>query len=138
MVRLPVVYYFCFFIMIRRPPRAILTDTLFPYTTLFRSRVTRKVHLECPPSMLAKLALPDGTATPFSPTSVWLLPPDGAGPSTPVAPLSPRCQPMSYRHMNEFPSFRPVSSTPLMWQADRKSTRLNSSPYCAYRMPSYP
>src|SRR3546814_11817874 len=28
---------FCFFLMIRRPPRSTLTDTLFPYTTLFRS-----------------------------------------------------------------------------------------------------
>src|SRR3546814_14793859 len=27
-----------FFLMIRRPPRSTLTDTLFPYTTLFRSR----------------------------------------------------------------------------------------------------
>src|SRR3546814_6993215 len=27
----------CFFLMIRRPPRSTLTDTLFPYTTLFRS-----------------------------------------------------------------------------------------------------
>src|SRR3546814_2269967 len=27
-----------FFLMIRRPPRATRTDTLFPYTTLFRSR----------------------------------------------------------------------------------------------------
>src|SRR3546814_5758901 len=26
-----------FFLMIRRPPRSTLTDTLFPYTTLFRS-----------------------------------------------------------------------------------------------------
>src|SRR3546814_3660401 len=26
------------FLMIRRPPRSTLTDTLFPYTTLFRSR----------------------------------------------------------------------------------------------------
>src|SRR3546814_18918015 len=26
-----------FFVMIRRPPRATRTDTLFPYTTLFRS-----------------------------------------------------------------------------------------------------
>src|SRR3546814_8632213 len=26
-----------FFLMIRRPPRATRTDTLFPYTTLFRS-----------------------------------------------------------------------------------------------------
>src|SRR3546814_16331265 len=28
----------CFFFMIRRPPRSTRTDTLFPYTTLFRSR----------------------------------------------------------------------------------------------------
>src|SRR3546814_6726573 len=30
-----------FFLMIRRPPRSTRTDTLFPYTTLFRSLVTR-------------------------------------------------------------------------------------------------
>src|SRR3546814_12028180 len=29
-------HYF-FFLMIRRPPRSTRTDTLFPYTTLFRS-----------------------------------------------------------------------------------------------------
>src|SRR3546814_18260425 len=29
-----------FFLMIRRPPRSTRTDTLFPYTTLFRSRPT--------------------------------------------------------------------------------------------------
>src|SRR3546814_20066089 len=27
----------CFVLMIRRPPRSTRTDTLFPYTTLFRS-----------------------------------------------------------------------------------------------------
>src|SRR3546814_15516879 len=32
-----VVYVFFFFLMIRRPPRSTRTDTLFPYTTLFRS-----------------------------------------------------------------------------------------------------
>src|SRR3546814_12617212 len=31
------VSYFFFFLMIRRPPRSTRTDTLFPYTTLFRS-----------------------------------------------------------------------------------------------------
>src|SRR3546814_13444092 len=32
------VYTLCiFFLMIRRPPRSTRTDTLFPYTTLFRS-----------------------------------------------------------------------------------------------------
>src|SRR3546814_19727309 len=29
--------YLIFFLMIRRPPRSTRTDTLFPYTTLFRS-----------------------------------------------------------------------------------------------------
>src|SRR3546814_13479595 len=29
--------YRFFFLMIRRPPRSTRTDTLFPYTTLFRS-----------------------------------------------------------------------------------------------------
>src|SRR3546814_16534877 len=28
---------YCFILMIRRPPRSTRTDTLFPYTTLFRS-----------------------------------------------------------------------------------------------------
>src|SRR3546814_11676237 len=31
-------FFFFFFLMIRRPPRSTRTDTLFPYTTLFRSR----------------------------------------------------------------------------------------------------
>src|SRR3546814_17270170 len=32
-----------FFLMIRRPPRSTRTDTLFPYTTLFRSAVDGNV-----------------------------------------------------------------------------------------------
>src|SRR3546814_1301214 len=31
-----------FYLMIRRPPRATRTDTLFPYTTLFRSYLIRR------------------------------------------------------------------------------------------------
>src|SRR3546814_14740616 len=33
-----------FFLMIRRPPRSTRTDTLFPYTTLFRSAACELVH----------------------------------------------------------------------------------------------
>src|SRR3546814_1939666 len=33
---------FFFFLMIRRPPRSTRTDTLFPYTTLFRSHRRRR------------------------------------------------------------------------------------------------
>src|SRR3546814_16669397 len=32
-----VLIFLFFFLMIRRPPRSTRTDTLFPYTTLFRS-----------------------------------------------------------------------------------------------------
>src|SRR3546814_14357965 len=44
-------FFFCdivlstlfFFLMIRRPPRSTRTDTLFPYTTLFRSILHKPV-----------------------------------------------------------------------------------------------
>src|SRR3546814_529498 len=35
---------FVFFLMIRRPPRSTRTDTLFPYTTLFRSFVDSRIE----------------------------------------------------------------------------------------------
>src|SRR3546814_2869715 len=35
--------------MIRRPPRSTRTDTLFPYTTLFRSRVAAVARQILPP-----------------------------------------------------------------------------------------
>src|SRR3546814_18372104 len=34
--------FLLFFVMIRRPPRSTRTDTLFPYTTLFRSAGSRR------------------------------------------------------------------------------------------------
>src|SRR3546814_5841306 len=37
-----------FFLMIRRPPRSTRTDTLFPYTTLFRSGSTKIVPASAP------------------------------------------------------------------------------------------
>src|SRR3546814_16340846 len=35
-------FLFFFFLMIRRPPRSTRTDTLFPYTTLFRSPLVER------------------------------------------------------------------------------------------------
>src|SRR3546814_11262287 len=37
----------CLFLMIRRPPRSTRTDTLFPYTTLFRSQFRRRIACAC-------------------------------------------------------------------------------------------
>src|SRR3546814_5026070 len=44
-------YVYIFFLMIRRPPRSTRTDTLFPYTTLFRSRATEQKRNSREPSM---------------------------------------------------------------------------------------
>src|SRR3546814_9958182 len=44
-----------FFLMIRRPPRSTRTDTLFPYTTLFRSRPI--------PAVAGMIILPGSKAT---------------------------------------------------------------------------
>src|SRR3546814_18042926 len=68
-------------LMIRRPPRSTRTDTLFPYTTLFRSGRAAQA----------------GDMT------------DG---------------------------LQPAGEIPSEAAQDRKSTRLNSSHYCASRMPS--
>src|SRR3546814_11536115 len=52
-------YYLClffvvFFLMIRRPPRSTRTDTLFPYTTLFRSVPWRSLGRSPPWSRLLR------------------------------------------------------------------------------------
>src|SRR3546814_7191474 len=41
--------------MIRRPPRSTRTDTLFPYTTLFRSSLFRSIVAIAPITDLQKL-----------------------------------------------------------------------------------
>src|SRR3546814_7786156 len=43
--------------MRRRPPRATRTDTLFPYTTLFRSRGPRRRLAPAPPRLAAGTAV---------------------------------------------------------------------------------
>src|SRR3546814_8310764 len=54
--------YFCFFLRRRRPPRSTRTDTLFPYTTLFRSSHMIGIRIACLRSLgcalLFALALP--------------------------------------------------------------------------------
>src|SRR3546814_10205480 len=52
--------YLLFFLMIRRPPRSTRTDTLFPYTTLFRSLPT-----DCGPT---RMVLPSALIMELPPT----------------------------------------------------------------------
>src|SRR3546814_14226052 len=44
-----------FFLMVRRPPRSTRTDTLFPYTTLFRSGARQHAVLRGHPALAAAL-----------------------------------------------------------------------------------
>src|SRR3546814_13267495 len=53
-------WYLCvyfFFLMIRRPPRSTRTDTLFPYTTLFRSPAPGRTAVPLSRAKLARLAV---------------------------------------------------------------------------------
>src|SRR3546814_7388375 len=122
--------------MIRRPPRSTRTDTLFPYTTLFRSILLRTYPYDA--------AFRDGrvgTDTRLdlerrdilsSPTQRILHPihekiPAFRIPAHRIPSVEPQVSPRLdglFRHAQ-------------ILERDRKSTRLNSSHYCATRMPSY-
>src|SRR3546814_11943565 len=59
-------FFVFFFLMIRRPPRSTRTDTLFPYTTLFRSLEQRALQRPGLGDLLGILGLgssPLGAAT---------------------------------------------------------------------------
>src|SRR3546814_18267455 len=97
-----------FFLMIRRPPRSTRTDTLFPYTTLFRSAyggagsidgsIPGRFWINLRTTDLhSKYSLPDLTMHEAIPGHAW---------------------------QGEYAHAMPLIRTML---ADRKSTRLNSS-----------
>src|SRR3546814_925855 len=71
------VIFLFFFLMIRRPPISTLTDTLFPYTTLFRSASTApQVALAAPAAPAAPIVQPAPAVepTPATPTAPPLTP----------------------------------------------------------------
>src|SRR3546814_19477067 len=55
-------YWCCFFLIIRRPPRSTRADTLFPYTTLFRSVVAGVVDWAAAIVAAPSAAVPTRTA----------------------------------------------------------------------------
>src|SRR3546814_16286013 len=59
---------FFFFLMIRRPPRSTRTDTLFPYTTLFRSPAWQPASVSTPAPCSSPSAFPS-TPTGSAPRS---------------------------------------------------------------------
>src|SRR3546814_5592670 len=110
--------------MIRRPPRSTRTDTLFPYTTLFRSH-SRDIAIE-------GLRLSAGAIDRLYDQIVEF----ERGNAEQVD--GPDFGPIGTNAISE--GLRSACLPELMLElvrVDRMSTRLNSSHKCASRMPSY-
>src|SRR3546814_14032019 len=101
--------------MIRQPPRSTRTDTLFPYTTLFRSFALAEAPLDLSRGTgmgqnIGGQGIGPGPALPGPGSETVALP------DAPVGEAPPPSEPPEQR----------VAAVP-EGQGDRKSTRLNSS-----------
>src|SRR3546814_8116210 len=105
--------------MIRRPPRSTRTDTLFPYTTLFRSvPVTGRVSVAADPRYVPLGAPVFLSLDRAEPNGLWIAQDTGG----------------AIKGANRFDSFwgagdraRAIAGGMAARGSDRKSTRLNSS-----------
>src|SRR3546814_3216583 len=119
-------YYCCvFFLMIRRPPRSTRTDTLFPYTTLFRSGLwpTRIDTVQLESALLnlainARDAMPDGGKLTIETANKWLDNRAGRERDLPPGQYISVCVTDTGTGISKHTDERLL---------DRKSTRLNSS-----------
>src|SRR3546814_4193563 len=89
--------------MIRRPPRSTRTDTLFPYTTLFRSAASSSGSLR---SMMA-----DTTRSPVALTRASSVAPDPVGP------------PRSEEHTSELQSLMRISYAVFCLKKKKKNNK---------------
>src|SRR3546814_12572403 len=97
--------------MIRRPPRSTRTDTLFPYTTLFRSAL---VSFEKEKAHLASI----GHTGPLPPVSFLAVSGGGDNGAFGAGLMK------GWTEHGDRPEFKAVTGVST---GDRKSTRLNSS-----------
>src|SRR3546814_14734235 len=127
--------------MIRRPPRSTRTDTLFPYTTLFRSSVLivrgqddalRAFHNVCRHRGMPVADSACGKAAAFRcPYHSWTFNLDGSVKAIPNQRRFPGLNPEELGlvpiALDEHAGFVFINLDPQPAQSDRKSTRLNSS-----------
>src|SRR3546814_17690778 len=112
--------------MIRRPPRSTRTDTLFPYTTLFRSglEVGELAVAQHRDLRTGDLARPEVGALEVlgDPAQARGVQTGGVGVHLHVHPLA---RPERWGHRRRV--LDPRVRIAQRWRRDRKSTRLNSS-----------
>src|SRR3546814_10017330 len=87
--------------MIRRPPRSTRTDTLFPYTTLFRSGGLGTMGYAIPAAMGAKVGMPD--------REVWAVDGDGCFQMTNQELATCALEDRSEEHTSELQSLMRIS-----------------------------
>src|SRR3546814_17452841 len=99
--------------MIRRPPKSTLTDTLFPYTTLFRSWLAAQA---------ARIRPDDQVLEPSAGTGMLAVHAFGVGAALALNERDPYRAALLGKLLGQ-----PVTTHDAEFIKDRKSTRLNSS-----------
>src|SRR3546814_3667629 len=108
-----------FVLMIRRPPRSTRTDTLFPYTTLFRSLSTSDVCPRCASRLEEGAAPPNAGNAPAVGTAA---PADsGHAPADSIGGARDR----SEEHTSELQSLMRISYAVFCLKKKKKTTNIN-------------
>src|SRR3546814_4991304 len=115
-----------FFLMIRRPPRSTRTDTLFPYTTLFRSTHVRNngspENGMAPPPAPATAGAQNGTSSSKSLSN-------GDPPPKPPPVFWPPPAPRSEEHTSEPQSLMRISYAVFCLKKKNKQLLLFTQPH---------
>src|SRR3546814_16312878 len=129
--------FLCFVLMIRRPPRFTRTDTLFPYTALFRSQMdhisVQATGSGAPVILIPGLASPravyDGIVPAIEGTHrVYTVQVNGFGGGDPGKNLAPGILDGIVADLDAFMAANKLSGAAVVVHSiNRESTRLNSS-----------
>src|SRR3546814_16864473 len=121
--------------MIRRPPRSTRTYTLFPYTTLFRSRESKagaRAVGDVAPTYAIRVSCP--FAMPMRPLVGRGYAPDTRAVSEAVAPMANACEPRTKVRTNN----RRGSSTALLFPRLPTVRAAHPSAHAAGHTPPHP
>src|SRR3546814_5529563 len=113
--------------MIRRPPRSTRTDTLFPYTTLFRSITSREIQIN---KLKMKMTLRLGAIEfLFSEPFANVFPSDGFGYKQRLEVLSKR----SEEHTSELQSLMRISYAVFCLKKKKATIHQDHMLNCTYK-----
>src|SRR3546814_10081409 len=107
--------------MLRRPPRSTRTDHRFPYTTLFRSKIVRKIRVS-DVIVIWRIRRYYGSIWIYSRLRILLHHSTGCGKLQLIESLEPPLNARSEEHMSELQSLMRISYTVFCLKKKRKRT----------------